>query len=142
MKKILLVASTLLLFIPQIARSQTHPCDGTPTPNPTVTGSGKVGFCWNGKLTDGTVAVPTNFKVYVGTSITAIYTGLTPAIGMANNAGLNYYETASINFVTGSNSIRVTVTTTVGGESVASVPFTFTVVIPRTTAPTIIQIVK
>lgn len=141
MKAIIFVLG-LLLFIPNKVEAQAHPCDGAPQPNPSLSSPAKVGFCFNMKNTDGSDVKPiTNFKVYVGTSTTPVWTGLVPAVGSPSDTGVNYFETPPINFSAGSLSVRVTVTTA-DGEGAASPAFPFTVIVVRPGAPSIIRIVK
>src|SRR3990167_2020598 len=122
MKKIFLVLSFLL--ISSAAQTQVHPCDVIPPNNPTIVGQAKVGFCWSGKNSDGNTVTPLVFKVYIGSNINPAFNALLIAVGVANSAGLKYYETPALSFPAGSTSVRVTVV--VGIDEVSAIPYPFT----------------
>lgn len=145
MKKLFVVSFlTIVILISNItkANAQTHPCDGVIVPNPAITSPAKVGFCFDGKNTDGSPVIVSAFKVYLGTNTTPTWTGLVQPIGAANGAGVNYYETPPITFGTGTISVKVTVSSVIGGEGVASAPFTFSVTTVKPGTVSIIRIVK
>lgn len=142
MKKISIFFLVLIsLSFATVARAQTHPCDGAAQTNPTVSSPAKVGFCFSGKNSDGSTVTVTSFKVYVGTSTTAVWTGLVQPIGTPSSTGMSYYETPPITFTTGNLSLKMTASSS-QGEGVASPAFPFTTVKVLPMAPSIILIVK
>jgi hypothetical protein len=137
--KTLMLASVLVLLCSGLASAQTHPCDISITPNPTVSGlTVKVGFCWDAKDIDGQPAVATAFLVQID-GATKFNGPLTP-IGLPSATGFSYYE-VGLSVSKGSHTTAAAIVTA-DGTSPFTTPFAFAVVGSAPKPPTAVRVTK
>ncbi len=114
------LALLMVLFSASHASAQTDPCAAVVVPNPTVTRPIAVGFCHDGKDVNGNPVQIDGFTVKVDTTV--VFSGPLTPIGVANSAGMRYYETAKT--ITAGDAAPHTVTVLAYGPSGTSLPST------------------
>jgi len=106
------------------AQAQTHPCDATITPNPTITNPLiVVGFCHNGQDLDGNSTTIMAFKIYVDNLLVLTWTSPTPT-GAPSATGYSYFQTIGIAVSRGTHAVAATAMN-IDGDSVMSASFSF-----------------
>ena len=116
----------LFLLVATPGMAQTHPCDVTPPPTPSVRNTYRVQFCWDARDLDGNPILPADVQVRLAIDGTAqALRALPTPISVPSTTGSSLYEYAGLASVKGAHSITVTVVTAEGEAT--SVPFAYTV---------------
>ncbi len=138
MKSILALSFVL---VASAASAQTHPCDIPVVQNPNLTSPVKATFCHTGKESDGTTPIASWQAILDGTA--TVFKGPLSPIGVANAAGLFYFETSTFQIIKGTHAVIVVGLDTTGTEVIGRSPsFPFGVSNPLGAAPSNVGVKK